>query len=223
MDALPVDSPDNLSDTTVNRLKQRIRAEIAAGKMKPGVRMKLAEIAQRFNVSHMPVREALGQLSAEGLIILHPNKGASVRPVDRQFIDDIYDVRGALEGLLARRCAEKATPVQAAALRALAEAYAEAAARGDLPAMVQANRQFHRQITLFAENAHALRLLDHGWELIFGFRLRHGPTATRLKQIMQEHASLVAAIDAHDGAAAEEIARQHSVHAREDVLKLLPD
>lgn len=217
------ETPENLSETTVSRLKLRIRAEIAAGRMEPGVRMKLAEIADRFNVSHMPVREALGQLSAEGLILLLPNKGATVRPVDRQFIDDMYDVRGALEGLLARRCAERAMPEQIRSLRALTEAYAGAAARGDLPAMVQTNRDFHRRITLFAGNEHALRLLDHGWELIFGFRMRYGPTPVRLEQIVREHADLVAAIEGHDGASAEEIAKLHSVHAREDVLKLLPD
>jgi DNA-binding GntR family transcriptional regulator len=217
------EDPDNLSETTVNRLKLRIRAEIAAGRMQAGVRMKLADIAERFHVSHMPVREALGQLSAEGLIILLPNKGATVRPVDRQFIDDIYDVRGALEGLLARRCAEHGTPEQSLVLRAMTEAYAAAAARGDLPAMVQTNRDLHRRITLFAGNAHALRLLDHGWELIFGFRMQHGPSPARLQQIVREHADLIAAIENHDGAVAAEIARLHSVHAREDVLQLLPD
>jgi DNA-binding GntR family transcriptional regulator len=217
------DTTDNLSETTVSRLKLRIRAEIAAGRMESGVRMKLAEIAERFNVSHMPVREALGQLSAEGLVILLPNKGATVRPVDRQFIDEMYDVRGALEGMMARRCAERATPDHVRALQALTEAYAAAARRDDLPAMVQTNRELHRRITLIVGNEHALRLLDHGWELIFGFRMRHGPTPIRMEQILREHADLIAAIERRDGAAAEEIAKLHSVHAREDVLKLLPD
>jgi DNA-binding GntR family transcriptional regulator len=162
-------------------------------------------------------------LSAEGLIVLLPNKGASVRPVDRQFIHEMYDVRGALEGLVARRCAEQVTPERARALRILSEAYAGFAARGDLPSMVQTNREFHRRITLLTGNAHALRLLDQGWELIFGFRMRHGPSPIRLTQIVREHAELVAAIEAADGSAAEEIARLHSVHARQDVLALLPD
>jgi DNA-binding GntR family transcriptional regulator len=175
---------ENLSETTVDRLKQRIREEIQAGRMQPGVRMKLAEIAERFNVSHMPVREALGQLSAEGLIVLLPNKGALVRPIDRQFIDDMFDCRGVLEGLLARRCAERATAAQIQTIRSLSDAYAAEAARGDLPSMVRVNRSFHRQITLVAGNAHALRLLDQGWELLFGFRLRHGPSPRRIRQIV---------------------------------------
>ena len=73
-------------------------------------------------MSHMPVREALRELRGEGVLEVLPHRGAVIRGVDRRFIRNLYDVRGAIEGMLAERCAEQIDADSIARLKRAADA-----------------------------------------------------------------------------------------------------
>ena len=96
-------------------LCEALRQAILEGDYKFGTRLKIDEIARRYGVSHMPVRQALLQLEGEQLVTTSRNRGASVRAIDVEFVGNTYDIVIPLEALLTRRAAERMTPAGAAA------------------------------------------------------------------------------------------------------------
>ena len=73
-----------------------------SGELPFGARLRIDDLASRYGVSHMPVREALRVLHGEGLVVIEPNRGARVRTIHRGYIEDLFDVRTALEQLMSR-------------------------------------------------------------------------------------------------------------------------
>jgi DNA-binding GntR family transcriptional regulator len=91
-------------------LSDRLREEILAGRLPPGTMLAQTELADRFGVSRIPVRDALQQLASERLVIVVPGKGAQVVELTKDELSEIYDLRVLLEGDLLRRAIEKAGP-----------------------------------------------------------------------------------------------------------------
>lgn len=216
----PADVPDRiveLSTTTATRVADELRRRILAGELRPGQRLKIDDLAVRLGVSHMPVREALRSLEAEGVLEVYPHRGAIVRSVDRTFIENFYDVRAALEDMLAARCAAR---IDAGALEKLKEAARdfERAAGVDAPAAVAANRRLHDIINAVADNPQAARMLVHGRVLGDALRLRYGYGLGRVDTIVAEHRALVAAIERGDSVEAGHLARRHCIAARDDLV-----
>jgi DNA-binding GntR family transcriptional regulator len=208
------------SATTASRVADDLRRRILAGELRPGQRLKIDELASLCGVSHMPIREALRDLEGEGVLDVFPHRGAVIRGVDADFIGNFYDVRGALEGLLAEKCAERA---DAATLRSLQEAAAafEHAGKRDTTALLAANRRFHDLVNAGAGNPEAVRMLAHGRVLADALRARFGYGSGRIDTIVAEHRALVRAIERHDGPRAGEVARRHALRARDDLMARL--
>lgn len=213
---------DALSATTASRVADELRRRILHGELKPGQRLKIDELAARCAVSHMPVREALRELEGEGVLEVFPHRGAVIRGVDRRFIRNFYDVRAAIEGLLAERCAELVDAEGLRALRRYADAF-DAARADDATTLVAANRRFHDAINTAADNPEAERMLAQGRVLADALRVRFGYGGGRIDTIIGEHRALVRAIERRDTAKAGEIARRHCVRARDDLLRRLPE
>lgn len=210
----------SLSTTTASRVADDLRRRILAGELHPGQRLKIDELAALCAVSHMPVREALRELEGEGVLEVFPHRGAVIRGVDRRFIRNLYDVRGAIEGLLAERCAELIDARTLEMLKAAANAFEEAGAHADH--RVAANSRFHAIINGAADNPEALRMLNQGRLLADALRARFGYGPGRVEAIVAEHRALVRAIARKDATQAGEIARRHCLRARDDLLKRLP-
>ncbi|MBV8578683.1 MAG: GntR family transcriptional regulator, partial [Acetobacteraceae bacterium] len=134
-------------------VSRSLRQAILRGDYPFGSRLKINDIAQRFGVSHMPVRKALLQLEGERLVRTEPNRGASVRSVDVEFVGNTYDVVIPLEALLARRAAGRMTNADLARLGEIETVLEEAAGRGDHDRVYELNSIFHRLINDAAGNA----------------------------------------------------------------------
>lgn len=207
-----------LSATTATRVAADLRRRILAGELAPGQRLKLDELAVLAGVSHMPVREALRELEGEGVLDVLPHRGATIRGVDERFVRNFYDVRGAIEGMLTGRCAERIDAAALAVLKAAARDVEAAAARRDAEAIVAANRRFHDAINAAADNPEAQRMLAQGRVLADALRLRFGYGAGRADAIIAEHAALVRAIAKRDAGRAADVALRHCMRARDDLL-----
>lgn len=210
-----------LSVTTATRVAADLRRRILAGELAPGQRLKIDELATLCDVSHMPIREALRELEGEGVLEVLPHRGATIRGVDERFIANFYDVRGAIEGMLTGRCAERIDAAGFAALKLAAADVEAAAVHGDAEAIVAANRRFHDAINAAADNPEARRMLAQGRVLADALRLRFGYGTGRADAIVGEHAALVRAIGKRDAERAAEVARRHCMRARDDLLARL--
>ncbi len=196
----------------------RIREDIVAGALSFGRRLTLDFLASRYGVGHMPIREALRQLQGEGLIVLAPNRGARVRVVDATFVRNIFDLRIAIEAMLARRAAECIVPAQLARLEVLEAAYEREAARRDYAALLRLNREFHAVIAEAAQNPEAGEMLDRHKPLVAALWNVHGYGEDRIAGVISDHRHLIAALAARDADVAASLAMAHAAKAKQALL-----
>jgi DNA-binding GntR family transcriptional regulator len=217
----PNRNDDEITTNTVDQVTSVIREAIVRGQYGPGERLKVAEVAQRFGFSAMPIREALRKLEGEGVVQITAYRGATVKPVDRQFIADLYDVRTSIEFLALRRAIERMTLEKLAALDAIRKEHEAAVLAGDIDAALEVNRRLH--ITLFeiAGNAEATRLFERSWEIVSALRHRFGYGPGRLATIVEEHRLLLDALRRADLRAAKAVIRMHNQAGLEDLMSNL--
>jgi DNA-binding GntR family transcriptional regulator len=206
-----------LGATTATRVAAELRRRIVAGELAPGQRLKIDDLASLFDVSHMPVREALRELQGESVLEVFPHRGAVIKGVDERFVRNFYDIRAAIEGMLTERCAERIDAEGLAQLACDVAAF-EAAASGDAAALVRANRALHDTINACADNPEALRMLAQGRVLADALRMRFGYGHGRIDAVIADHQALLRAIRRRDAAKAGDIARKHCIHARDDLI-----
>lgn len=222
-----VDTPANgdierLGGTSYARIRDVIRRDIINGTFEAGARLKAAELAGRYGVSQVPVREALQQLQGEGLVDIEPNRGARVRCVDSKFVRNVFEIRLVLSELLAAKAAERATPAALALLEQREDAFEAAIAAGNVPQILQANRAFHDVYFRIADNPEAEKLMDQHLALMHALRTRIGFSATRVPAMVEEHRGLIRAFAAARPKAAAKIGRRHTLGSCKDMLARMP-
>ena len=190
---------------------------IDTGLYRPGDRLVERELADRFGVSRTPIREALQRLETQSLLT-RDGRSLIVASLDHTQLAELYVVRGELEGLAARLAARHATPEEVRVLRDMLEA--DHALIGDPKALSRANRRFHKQIHLASHNrflVHQLDLVHRSMALLANTSLA---ADGRTRGALEEHAAIVAAIEAGDGEAACKAQRDHISKAFVTRLKL---
>ena len=186
-----------------------VRTAILQGEYAPGQRLIEADLCERYGTSRFIVRSALQELSAQGLVEFQRNRGARVREVSLGEAIEITEVRKQLEGLQAARAAERVTPAEAAALRGIVTGMHAAVSGGELLRYSDLNASLHAAIRDIAAHETAARLLrqlrDQTVRHQFSLSLAPGRPAVSLPQ----HEAIVAAVTAHDPAAAEQAMHDH--------------
>jgi len=210
-------SASHFSATVSQRVAAELRRRILHGELLPGQRLKIDELAALCAVSHMPVRQALGELEGEGVLEVLPHRGAVIKGVDARFVRNLYDVRQAIEGLLVERCTERIDAAGVARLQLAMQEY-ETVPRTDTAALLQANSKFHDTINEVADNPLAVRMLTDGRLLIEALRLRFGYGSSRIDEVIDQHKAIVLAIEHHDVDRAGQLARDHCRGASQDLL-----
>ena len=212
---------DAINTPTYLRLREQIRSDIVDGIWALGSHVTLAELSDHYQVSANPVREALLQLQGEGMVEMRMHRGAVIPAVDERYIDNLYQLRGAIQVALSREAARRATAADFDAIDALHSAYVRGAAANDAAACVQANRELHQYIDGLADNPLALDILRSRSGLVDAFRRAHGYGAGRLDIVVEQHAKIIAAMRARDVDAVALSVLEHTESSRLDLLKLL--
>ena len=185
---------------------RRLLDEIRGGALGPGARLRETELADRLGISRTPVREAIRQLETDGLVVHLPRQGATIRSLDHAEVVELYEMRAVLEGTAARLAARAASEVERAELAALNAELAETPAG---PLAREVNRQFLRMLLEAARN----RVLLKSMSALQTTLLILGPSTladpSRATSAVAEHAAVLAALEARDGAAAEAAMRAH--------------
>jgi DNA-binding GntR family transcriptional regulator len=193
----------------------KIRAQIIDGQHPPGGRLVEDRLADQLGVSRNPVREALRILEAEGFVEMKPRRGAFVARLSAKDVSNIFDVRAALEAVVARSAARNATERDVTRIERVLDSAMSAVARGDLARVAVLNRRFHEQMLEMAGNVYlrdVLSPLRGRMQTLFQVT-----AAARAAESLQEHRQLLEAIAAHDEAAAAELAVLHVEAVRASV------
>jgi DNA-binding GntR family transcriptional regulator len=196
----------------------RIRDDIVSGELRFGERITMEALASRYGVSHMPVREALRELQGEGLVLIEPNRGARVRSIDSSFVENLFEIRTALEVMMARRAAARCTPGDISELQGIEESLEQHIAAGDHARVVAENRRFHQAINRCAANVDALPIVDKHWMLLAALWRHYGYGQDRFTGVANDHQNLIQALAAHDQEAAAMIMGAHATKAKLTLL-----
>lgn len=203
-----------------------IRRMIVDGGLPPGHRMSHRVLAEQLGLGRSPVRDAILQLEAEGLVVQRAQKGVLLRELSPREFTEIYELRLVMEPFFAERAALLADSVHLATMREACDRLSEIVARPDFEAwrsdegnrrlLYQLEMQFHATILAAAGNSVAARIfssaqvLAHMFASVPGHPV--GPTA-RMLASATEHQGIYAVIAGRDPAAARERMRQHMLDA----------
>jgi DNA-binding GntR family transcriptional regulator len=148
-----------------------IRDTILNGELKPGDWLRQDELAEAFGVSTMPVREALRQLQAEGLVTLHRRRGAAVAGLSASECEEIYRIREAVETLAVHWAAQNLELIPIEQLSFLLTEIEAAEARfDDVDQRLHLIREFFFTIFQASEREHLLRMLSSLWDVSHQYR-----------------------------------------------------
>lgn len=198
-----------------------LREAITRGQLMPNERLIEADLAKSFHVNRANIRMALAMLDQEGLVVREPNRGARVRAVSDAEAIEIAETRLAIEGMVARRAAERATPADRKTLRRIAAEMRRAVKSADYAAFSQSNAELHREIQRIAGNETANRILQTLKSHLVRLQYRVILLPGRPESSLSEHQVVIDAICSGDADAAEAAMRRHLHHFRELLMQAI--
>ncbi|HDR9586409.1 GntR family transcriptional regulator [Burkholderia stabilis] len=194
----------------------RLREDILSGAYAPGERLVEGRIGEELDVSRVPVREALRALASEGLVEIRPRHGAVVASLDPAAAREMIQIRATLEGLNARLATEHLSPeLKQKIEEVLNEGKAKALA-GEMAGLLDLNTRFHD--LLYAAGANSMlsdlmRSLRDRTRALF----IHA-SDDEIRETWEEHAAILRAVQARDGALAALLAERHVMRAAQQYL-----
>jgi DNA-binding GntR family transcriptional regulator len=201
---------DRFDNTTLRaRVHQHLREEILSARIPPGTVLQEVPLASSLGVSRGPLREALGDLAAEGLVTITPRRGAVVSTLTKQDFLEAYQVREALEVMAVRLAVPTLAADGFATLERAQGAMVRAAATGDFRGFFDGNVAFHEAWVAAAGNA---KLLDVYRRLMAQLVVYRRPSAFLrggLEQSLREHQAIIDAARAGDAEQAASLMLQH--------------
>jgi len=204
----------------VEQLASRINVKIANGEFPPGTRLRQEALADEFSVSRTPIREALRQLEAQGVIVHIANRGAIVRTPDVREIREAYQVRAELEGLAAELAVNWITDQQLQLMHRAQKMMIEAFNRASkaprkttkkAPNWVEANDDFHGVILKASGNRHLTKIVQN---LHAGFIRKVMMSASSMdsrqtRENVAQHEAILDALQRHDAFESRRLTRHH--------------
>ena len=216
--------------TTAADIVRILREGVLSGQFEPGARMHQEQLSSMLNISRTPIREALGMLANQGLLVYEPNRGYSVRRFSPEEIGAAFEVRGRLEALACALCAQKGLPAHQ--LGALESCLARGDAildkgvldPADLAPYREMNVEFHETIIAqsanpfiadFVRQCHNVPLASDRVFVWEDYRV--------IARSHDDHHRIAAAIAARDAERAEYLMREHVRYAGQILLRTLTD
>ncbi len=201
--------------TTPDLIAEALREEIGRGMLKPGSALRQEELARRFGVSRLPVRDALLRLEAEGLVVIFPNRGAFVTRLSRAEVREIYDLRVLLEGDVLERAVPRMGAVELARIESALQV-AELGASG--PDWSALDRAFHLSLYAPAERPRHLAMVESLRGTVDRYRGAYEHLPERTPEWLDDHRQIVAACRRGDASAARRLLEGHIERAAAEVL-----
>jgi DNA-binding GntR family transcriptional regulator len=189
-------------------LYEIIRDDIISGRLKPNERLVVADLADRLGTSTNPVREALQLLRGEGFVIFSPNRGARVRPIDHDFVRNIYEISVLIEPALTRWFVGMATDADIAELERIQRLIEE---NNFVDPVMHSGLdvQFHTVVYQRHYNRHAAEIWWKHREVLRAVNQRFNYTLARRSQVIREHREMIEFVKAGEADKAAAVVARH--------------
>jgi DNA-binding GntR family transcriptional regulator len=211
-------------ERAVDSVYQAMHQAIVDCALKPGERLNVEELAEKFGVSLTPVRGAIQQLATEGLIEIRPRSGTFVASLNHQEIDETFKIRCALECLAGEEAVQRISPDDLERLRELIRRLKKkVVTEQDRKAHEKDNSELH-QIIVEASGNRKLQEMYHALNAHIKIVRIHAAEANwpvRMQEEQAEHEAIVSALEARDAAALTAAMRKHIYRAKDAMLAAL--
>jgi len=201
----------------------RLREAILSSELLPGHKLSHQALAERLGVSHTPLREAFGKLSQEGYVRHVRNRGYFVSDFSRKEVEDLLEIREALEVHALRRNVEALDGAALRALRGCQAAYRRAVTRGSGADRLHRDRAFHLALAGISGNGALVVTLERVFDRINLKRRIDGLSPDRGGEALAEHQVLLAALETRDLGRARPALKRHLKKNKENVLERMPE
>ncbi len=220
----------SLQDETVRHrqlqsiVSERLRMAILDGVYQPGEWLRQKRIAEDLGVSQMPVREALKELAADGLVEHVPYRGVRVIRFSRKDVADLYANRSCLEGMAAKAAAQNISAEELDELRSLCSQMQDCLDPAQISEYRNLNRRFHRAIFNASRRDYLSRTLNQLWLTFPMMLLSSFPQTARQalperdERDLEEHKAIIVALENRDGKEAERLMQKHIEGACDELL-----
>lgn len=207
--------------TLSSAIAERLRQEILSGTHPSGAQLRQDALASAYGVSRIPVREALFQLEAEGLVQLVPHKGAIVTSLSPDEINDVFDLRLLLEPRLFRNSIAALTPEDFSHLDEIQQKFSAAIRAKDLLQWGTLNAELHTALYSRARLPQTATIVAGLLQKSDRYTRVQLSSAAAMKRAESEHAQLVALCKARKADAACALLTKHIEAVRKDLLRIL--
>ena len=194
-----------LRDVVYNTLREAI----LKGELKPGERLMELQLASKLGVSRTPIREAIRMLELEGLAVTIPRKGAEVAKMTVKDMEDVLEVREALDELAARIACNKITEEQLQTLSKVKDAFEESTKTTDIKQIAMYDEKFHDVIYESTGNVRLVNLLNNLREQIYRYRVEYLKNVEVYPRLIEEHETILKALQDRNQELVVEAMRDH--------------
>lgn len=219
---------DELSNMKINEylplrdiVFQSIRKAILTGELEPGERLMETQLGEKLGVSRTPIREAIRKLELEGLVIMVPRKGAQVAHFTQKDIQDVLEVRAALEALAAKLACKRMDERSFLRLQLVIAEYEYAVKEKDIETMIQKDVEFHETIFKATNNDKLSQFFNNMREQVDRYRIAYLKNSEESSNVMSEHLELLAALKNRDEELSERLASEHIKVQCEAIMKVI--
>ena len=206
------------SVSLADQVFEKLERDILCGKYQPGEIITEIRLSEELGVSRTPVREALRRLRQEH-IVEETGKGALVLGITKKDINDIYDIRVRIEGLVVRRAVENMDPEKIKQLRDALDMQEFYLTKNNHEYLRNMDSQFHELLYKFSDSNTFDEVLNLLHKKAMKYRRVSLGSANRAQHSVDEHKAVLAAIEAGDADLAEKLMIDHVNNARENILK----
>lgn len=186
-----------------------LKTAILSLRLPPGEPLVETRLARQLHISTTPLREALAWLKREGLVVGTPFKGAIVAPVTLDDAREILEIRAALEADTVASARQRLTDRELAALRELLAQQRAALYAGDMDGCSTLGKQFHLLLLRPTHNRHLCAIFENLDDHFHRIRLLSGRIPSRLAESLEQHATILDAVETDDGVRAAQLVREH--------------
>ena len=204
-----------LRDVVFNTLRQAI----LKGELKPGERLMEIALAEKLGVSRTPIREAMRKLEQEGLVVMIPRRGAQVANITEKDLNDVLEVRIALENVAIEKACDRMSEEEMSRLWLAAKEFEHTIAEGNLVKLAEADVAFHDVIYQATNNERLIQLLNNLREQMYRYRIEYLKDVKSRRSLVEEHDALYERMKNRDLAGAQKMIREHIERQQESIMQ----
>ena len=204
-----------LRDVVFNTLRQAI----LTGDLKPGERLMEIHLANRLGVSRTPIREAIRKLELEGLVTMIPRRGAEVAQITEKSMNDVLEVRRALDTLCVELACERISEEEIKNLKAACDQFERAVRGKDAKKIAQADVELHDIILKATGNQRLIQLVNNLSEQMYRYRYEYIKDSSQHGRLIEEHRVIYESIVKRDKATATRAAKVHIDNQEKAIIR----